>query len=81
MVGVSVLSDFERLALEIDSQERLRTRGVRRMLADKAMLQDALGALRDGRVEVTEEFLERTIQAIRVELEVFREWNGPGDGC
>ncbi len=51
----------------IDDNDKMRTRLVRMLDERIDMLDDALHALRDGRTHITDEFLVRTLDAMRAE--------------
>mgnify|MGYP003452409400 CR=1 FL=1 len=56
-----------------DDYEKLRTHPIRTISKDVRMLEDALYALRNGSSNITEEFLERTIESLGNELTFLHE--------
>lgn len=61
----------------VDDYENLRTRVIRLLDRQLGLLEDGLHALRNGSTGVTEEYLERVIEAFVTQREALREANGP----
>jgi hypothetical protein len=64
----------------VDDYENLRTRVLRSIDRQLALLEDGLHALRSGSTQVTEEYLERVIEAFVIHADSLREENSPEEG-
>jgi hypothetical protein len=57
----------------VDDYERLRSQLVRGLVQQTSLLEDGLHALRNSRVGVTEEYVERVIESLREDLQRLRD--------
>jgi predicted RNase H-like nuclease (RuvC/YqgF family) len=64
----------------VDDYENLRTRVIRSIDRQLGLLEDGLHALRNGSTGVTEEYLERVIEAFVSQANSLREANSPEEG-
>jgi hypothetical protein len=64
----------------VDDYETLRTRVLRSIDRQLVLLEDGLHALRSGSAQVTEEYLERVIEAFVNQANSLREENNPEEG-
>ena len=60
----------------VDDYETLRTQVIRRLSTQAGLLNDGLHALRNRRIEVAEEFLDRSLTAIEGELARLKDLDG-----
>jgi hypothetical protein len=67
------MNELERSAILIADYEALRTSALRALIRQADLLDDGLHALRHGRTAVAEEFVERSLVAIRKEIEILRD--------
>lgn len=65
-------ADQIRLSHTIDDAERQRTRSLRVIDTQVLMLTDGLAALRNGDLAVTDEYLDRAIEALTAERAALR---------